>query len=145
MSAALGVIARLEAISAVTALVSTRIYQGILPEHARFPAIRVQRISENEFMHMRGTSAIYRTRVQVDSISNAADAIGAAQALDAAVHGDGASTGLVGWRGTVSLGGSPEVTVEITGVLPAGVREEYDPDDLRQYRVMRDVFVWWTA
>jgi len=138
MSAVAGVIARLEAVAAVTALVSTRIYLGVLPQKATLPAIRVQRVSENEFMHMRGTSAVYRTRVQVDSVSNASDAAGQALAVDAAVHGDGASTGLVGWQGTA--GG-----IEITGVMPATVRETYDADELRQYKVMRDVLVWWKS
>lgn len=137
MSAVAGVIARLESVAAVTALVSTRIYLGVLPQKPTLPAIRVQRISENEFMHLRGTSAVYRTRVQVEAISNASDAAGQALAVDAAVHGDGASSGLVGWRGTA--GG-----IEITGVIPATVRETYDAGELRQYRVSRDVLVWWT-
>ena len=136
MSAPLGVIGRLEAISAVTTLVSTRIYQGLFPENPTFPAIRVQRISENEFMHARGTAGLFRTRVQIDSVSNAADAVGVAQSVDAVVRGDGATTGLIGWRGTVA-------GVEIESILPAGVREEYDPEERRQYRVMRDVFVTW--
>lgn len=136
MSAALGVIGRLEAVAAVTALVSTRIYQGLLPQNPTLPAICVQRISENEFMHMRGSSSIFRTRVQIDSVSHATDAVAGAQAVDAAVHGNGSSSSLVGWRGTVA-------GVEIESVLPAGVREDYDPEELRQYRVMRDVFVTW--
>lgn len=136
MSAALGVIGRLEAIAAVTALVSTRIYQGLFPQNPTFPAIRVQRIGENEFMHMRGTVGLFRARVQVDSVSNAADAAGVAQAIDAAVRGDGATTGIIGWRGTVA-------GVEVESILPADVREDYDPEELRQYRVSRDVFVTW--
>ena len=136
MSAVAGVIGRLESLVAVTGLVGTRIYQGILPEHPTFPAIRVQRIGENEAMHMRGTSGVFRTRVQVDSISNAADAVGVAQAVDAVVRGNGATTGLIGWRGTAA-------GVVIHSILPADMRESYDPEDRRQYRVMRDVFVTW--
>lgn len=136
MSAAAGVIARLEAVSAVTALVSTRIYQGILPQRPTLPAIRVQRISENEFMHLRGSNGVYRTRVQVDSIAGEPNHMAQAQAVDAAVHGNGAASSLVGWLGTA--GG-----VEILGILPEAVRETYDADELRQYRVMRDVMVWW--
>ena len=136
MSAVLAVIARLEAVSAVTALVpAARIYNGVLPQDAVFPAIRVQRVSEDERMHLRGMGR-RRTRVQVDAISAAGDPVGAAQAIDSAIHGNGSGSALVGFKGTV--GG-----YTVDAVLPTGVREGYDADELRQYRVMRDVFVWW--
>lgn len=136
MSAAAAVIGRLEAVAAVTALVSTRIYQGVLPASFPTPAIRVQRISEDEFMHTRGSNGVFRTRVQVDSVSSAANPIAQAQAVDAAVRGNGAGTSLVGWTGTV--GG-----VEVLAILPITVREGYDADELKQYKIMRDVFAWW--
>jgi hypothetical protein len=136
MSAVLGAIGRLEDVSAVTSLASTRIYNGILPQSPTLPTIRVQRISEDEPMHLRGSSGIYRTRVQIDSIAGAGNPIGSAHALDAAVHGNGSGSSLIGWTGTVD-------NVRVLAVLPAGVREDYDAEELRQYRVMRDAFIWW--
>lgn len=136
MSAVLAVIARLEAVSAVTALVSTRIYQGILPQGGTFPKIRVQRVSEDQPMQLRGGIGIYASRVQIDSVSDASDPVAAATALDAAVFGTGAGSALVGFKG-------PAGTFSIEGVFPSGIREGYDPVELRQYKVMRDVTVWW--
>jgi hypothetical protein len=137
MSAAVAVITRLEAVAAVTAIVSSRIYQGVIPQDATFPAIRAQRISEDEPMHLRGASSMFRTRVQVDSVSNATDPIGQATALDALVHGDGSGSSLVGWKGEAG-------SVQVHAVLPIAVREQFDAEELRQYRVMRDLHVWWS-
>lgn len=134
MSAPAAVIGRLEAVSAVTALVSTRIYQGLLPQSPTLPAIRVQRIGEDEFMHLRGAS-VRRTRVQVDAV---ASSLPSALAVDAAVRGDASSSSLVGWMGSIG-------SVRVLAVEPAALRELYDGDELRQHRVSRDVFVWWSA
>jgi len=134
----LAVIARLEAVAAVTALVGTRIYQGVLPQGGPFPAIRVQRISEVQPMQLRGAIGIFSARVQVDSVSDAGNAISVATALDRAIYGTGAGSGLVGFKG--AAGG-----YVIEGVFPGGVREGYDALELKQYRVMRDVMVWWKA
>lgn len=79
---------------------------------------------------------MYRTRVQVDSYASVGDAVGSAQAVDAAIAGDGAGSGLLGWRGTAA-------GIVVTDVMPAGLIERFDADELQQYRVMRDVMVWW--
>jgi hypothetical protein len=138
MSAALAVVRRLELIGAVTAIVQSRIYQVKLPQKPVLPAIRVQRIGTDEFMHLRGVNRLMRARVQVDSVASeayAADPVTASTALDAALHGTGNGTALGGWRGTV--GG-----ITVTGILPAGLREGYDAQQLEQFKVMRDYYVW---
>lgn len=138
MSAALAVVKRLEGLSAVTTLVGTRIYQVKLPPKGIFPSIRVQRVGNDEFMHMRGVNRLMRARVQVDSIASeeyTPDVVTAATAVDAAVHGSGDGTALGGWKGVVS-------GITVTGILPAGVREGYDALELRQFKVMRDYWVW---
>jgi len=138
VSAALAVVRRLEAVTAVTTIVAARIYQVKLPPKGLFPAIRVQRIGHDEFMHLRGVNRLMRARVQVDSIASeeyAADPVTAATALDAAVHGNSDGTALGGWRGTVA-------GITVTGILPAGLREGYDALELRQFKVMRDYWVW---
>lgn len=58
---------RLETVSGVTALVSTRIYQLKLPQKVTFPAIRVQLIDDDREYHLRGPVDIGRARIQVDS------------------------------------------------------------------------------
>lgn len=136
MSAVLAVIARLEAVAAVTAIVGSRIYQGVLPQGGTFPKIRVQRVSEQDELHLRGSNGIIADRVQVDSVSDAADAVGIATALDAAIRGNSAGSSVVGWTGTV--GG-----YTVAAILPGNVREGFDAAELRQYKVMRDLLVWW--
>lgn len=138
MSAVVAVITRLEAIGAVTALVASRIYNGVLPQSPTVPAIRVQRIGEDEPMHLRGSSGVFQTRVQIDSVSGAADAGGEAAAVDSALRGNGSGTALVGWKGTVA-------GVDVQNIQSLFVRERYDADDLRQYRVIRDVMVTWSG
>lgn len=121
---------RLLAVSAVTDLVSSRIYAGFLPQSPTLPAVLVQRVGEVQTAHFRGGEQMRVTRVQVTSIATSR---ASAVAVDTAVEGDGAGSGLSHWSGSV---GSPAVTVRWTE--PAGVREDYDPDELRQYRINRD-------
>jgi hypothetical protein len=119
----------------VRAIVGTRIYVLRLPQSPTLPAIRLQRIDANEELHLRGPSGIQVARVQVDSVSLSGTQ---AETLDAAVHGDGVTTGLRAWRGFVD--GSPG-SFEILVIRPAGVREGYDALELKQYKVMRDYMV----
>ena len=132
------VITRLEAVAAVTAIVGTRIYQGVLPQTPTLPALRLQRVGEIQRRHLRGGVKLQRARVQIDSYADGTDPIGQALALDAAVLGDASGSALVGWTGTV--GG-----VTIAAIEPVDVRETYEGEELRQYRVSRDVFVWWRS
>lgn len=136
MSAAVAVVARLEEVSAVTALVGLRIYQGTLPQNPELPAIRVQLVDDAAPVHLRGGGVLYRTRVQVDSVASGGNPVGDSQAIDLAVRGDGSGSALIGWRG---LAGG----FAVTAILPITVRETFDADELKQYRVMRDIFVWW--
>lgn len=132
---AVGVVrTRLLAISAVTAIVGQRVYALILPENATFPAIRVQRISQLEPMHFRGPVSMFSARVQVDAI---AATKAAADALDAAVLGNGlgsVATGLKGWTGDLSA-------THVHAIRAIDVREMYDPEELRQFRISRDFSV----
>lgn len=136
-----GVRARLLAQSGVTALVASRIYAQTLPQSPTLPAVRLQVISEDEALHLRGTNGLLRTRVQVDSIAevtSGSDVRADATAVDAAVHGDGANSGLCAYTG-VSGG------IHIESVLPADRREGYDAEELRQYVVSRDYYVTFRA
>lgn len=66
MSAEIAVRTRLLATSAVTALVSTRVYLMRLPDPVTFPAIRVQLVDDPQMKHLRGPLGITGARVQVD-------------------------------------------------------------------------------
>jgi hypothetical protein len=134
MTAAEVVRDRILAVSAATGLVGARVYTDLLPQSPTLPAVRVQRIDEFESAHLRGAGGPYRARVQVDAV---ATTLAGAFALDAAMHGDGAGSGLSGWSGNTS--GSPAIWV--WSILPIDVRDDYDAEELRQFRVMRDYWV----
>lgn len=134
---------RLLAISAVTAICSTRIYALSLPQSPTLPAIRVTQVSEVQPMHLRGSQGFWRCRVQVDCVAgpSSSDPYGTARSLAAAARGTfsgGAATGLLGYAGTV--GG-----VEITGIAQLDTREHYEADELRQVMVSTDYLVFGTG
>lgn len=132
MTIAEAVKTRALAITAVATIVATRAWIYRLPQSPTLPALRIQRIDEDEDMQLRGAGGLHTARLQVDAVAlNSRDQ---AIALDAAVHGDGAGSGLCGWRGTVG-------TILIKGIFPAGVREGYDAAEVQQFKVMRDYLV----
>jgi hypothetical protein len=88
------------------------------------PAVRVQRISDSEAMQLRGTDGSIVARVQVDSVALTREA---AVALDEAIAGDGAGSGLIGWKTSV-----------VQLVRSRLTREAYDALELNQFKVMRD-------
>jgi hypothetical protein len=137
MTAAQVIRSRLAALAAVTALVGDRIYVSKLPADVTVPAIRVVEIDTLQAAHLRGVDGWQRSRVQVDCIAQEAsdvDAYSVAHALDRAVWGSGDGTALGGWQSST-----------VQAVLPADVRDVYDPPPLSQYRVVRDVWVTWLA
>lgn len=140
MTVAEAVADRLLSLSAVTALVSTRVYVFKIPQSERRPLIRVQRITDQQDMHLRGSVGLLASRVQVDSYAAEAsgvDPYAVARSIDEAVHGDGAGSGLCGFQGGI---GSP--AFEIAAILPISVREEYDPEESRVVRFLREYEVW---
>jgi hypothetical protein len=125
--------ARLLAASGVTALVSTRITQLVLPQKPTLPAIRVQLIDQPPFYHLRGDVRLMRSLVQVDCFGaeivgyTAVEAI--ADAVDAALTGQ-----------PFALGSPTEI--EITGVLRQSRRPMLEDGELRQVRIQQDFVVW---
>lgn len=133
---------RLLDVSAVTALVSTRIYTLLVKAGSVMPCVRVQTISGSEDMHLRGSYGLRRARVQVDAIASVkttgVDALASARTVSEAAHGDGAGSGLCGWTGTVN--GSPGV--DILAILPlSDAVERYTPDEQEYVTVSRDYAV----
>lgn len=134
---------RLLAISAVTTLVGTRIYQLTLPQSVTWPAIRVQLISLPIEGTVDGKCSLGIARVQVDAfvdVEAETNPYTAAIALADAIHGNGLSaspTGLHNWGGAV---GSPPVTVKRAARLDRDVT--YEVDAQRLIRVRQDYQVW---
>jgi hypothetical protein len=124
---------RILSLAAVTALVSTKVYGGMLEQSVVPPAVLVQRVGEVARGHLRGGNRLWITRIQVTSVAMSRSA---AVTLDQAIYGDGAGSGLAFWIGGI---GSPAVDVRLCD--PAGVVEDYVAGELRQWRVLRDYLV----
>jgi hypothetical protein len=115
---------RILSLAAVTAIVGARVYMLTFPQRVVLPAVRVQRIIDFEPMQLRGTDGSIVARVQVDAVALTREA---AVALDEAIAGDGAGSGLIGWKTSV-----------VQFVRSRLTREAFDPLDLNQFKVMRD-------
>lgn len=74
--------ARLIADAAVSAVVSTRIYWGVVPQGADLPYIRLHVISDPRPEHLKGYESARRTRVQASCF---AASFGAAKQLGAMI------------------------------------------------------------
>lgn len=125
--------ARLLSLTPVTTLVNQRVFCEIFPQGVTLPAIRVTRVSQIEPMHLRGPVGVYMARVEIECRSASRET---ALAVDAVVQGDGLgsnATGVLGFKGSV---GSPAFVFR--AILPFAVRQGYDPEELRQYRVQRE-------
>ncbi len=140
------VVERILDISAVTALVSTRVYMLRLPQHSTLPAIRVQVIDDPGAYHLRGPNYPVTSRVQVDvyaAESSGSDPYSAAIAVAEAVDGDGRgpdASGVSGWSGPT--GGTTPLRVQLIQRVDRSV--EYEADELREVRVRQDYMVTWS-
>jgi hypothetical protein len=115
----------------VTAIVSTRVYAGILPQSPVLPAIAVETVGGFQAGHLRGGNGIRMTRIQVTAVATTR---AASVAIHAAIEGDNAGSALAYWRGGI---GSPAVQVSLCE--PVGdPREEYAAGELKQFRIQRD-------
>ncbi len=134
--------ARILALSAVTALVSTRVWTEKLPQKPIFPCVVVQEVTDSEGQHLRGPSGLCVARVQVEAQAmevSGTDPYAAAATLAAAIHGDGlgtAASGLFGWIGAI---GSPPF--QIRGVKAGPRTRRYDAGELRVMTILRDYLV----
>ena len=132
--------AHLLTVSAVTALVSTRIrLEKMVQSEPIWPVLRLHLIDRFGGMHLRGSAGIKRARVQVDALYMEVSGLNVhtlAWALSAAVEGPGDGTGLLGFTGDI---GSP--AVHIHAITDGGARSGYDPHELKQFKVMHDYIV----
>lgn len=141
-----GIVERLGAIAAVTAIVSTRIWQLKLPQNPTLPAIRVQQIGEVEDFHARGPVGLKRSRIQVDAyVPDSGSFYTAGTTLADAIHGNGLGVNATGLSGFIGeLGGSPPL-IYIAAIFRDSRRPMYEADELRLLRVSQDYLVYWIA
>lgn len=132
MSAEIAVRARLMATTAVTTLVSTRIYTLKLPDTPTYPAIRVQLIDEPQRKHLRGPHGLTRARVQVDTYVReaSADPYGTLHAI-----ADAVKTALV-------FAPFTQGTVSVQSAERIDRRTLREADELNLLRMMQDFYVW---
>lgn len=133
--------ARLLAIPGVSALVGTRVYLQILPQHPPLPAIVVQVVGDDYDMHLRGGTNARRARVQIDAYDRetGADPYGTVSEIADAIAGDGAGSGLWGWTGASE---SP-ATLRITAAALVDRDAHYEAGELRLVRMRQDFLIWW--
>lgn len=97
---------RLLSLSAVTDIVGQRVYNLMFPQNFTRPAIRVERVTDIPGAHLRGMG-LWDARVQVYCVAASKAQV---DAIDAAVFGDGAGSGLAFWKGGI---GSPPFQVDL--------------------------------
>jgi hypothetical protein len=133
---------RLLSLSVVTSIVGQRVRTMRLAQNETFPAVRVQEISTVEPMQLRGSVGLLTSRVQVDSYAeetSGVDAYAQARDLDAAVHGDGAGSGLCGFSGTVG-------SMTVHAILPMSRVPMSEVEEPRRFlRIMREYEVHYTS
>lgn len=111
-----------------------RIYPLVLPQGVRAPSLVYSRVSGLGDHHMQGASGLARPRLQLDAWAASAD--------DAARLADLVKGRLDGYRGPMTVPGSPAETVHVRGVFFESEREDYD-GTAEMFRVSRDYLIWW--
>jgi hypothetical protein len=143
-----GIKERLLAIAPLTALVGQRVFEVVLPQNEKRPAVRFLVLGAPRPTHRRGPVNHLLQRVQVDSYQpiGPINPLADANAIAAAVLGNGLgdqATGLAGWRG--ELGGSPPqlhiVDVDVTNDGQATI----EMDEIRRVRIRQEYRVCWRA
>lgn len=129
------VASRLAADADVAAVVSTRVYQLLLPQSPTYPAVRVLLVDEPGTPHLRGQDELTRARVQVDVF---VAATGTDPYADAADLADAINDALTG---PPFMAGSP-VARQVTGVHRQNRLVLYEAEELRLVRVSQDFIVW---
>jgi hypothetical protein len=109
-------------LSAVTALVSSRVYLDKLPQSPTCPCVRVQQISEQDY-HLRGGSNMKRARIRWMRSRAKSGRHGGS-----AIHGDEAGSGLwVEGRDRQSRGRSARRVSRRSAALTTRTRVVTDP------------------
>lgn len=124
---------RLNAVTAVTDLVSARIYWKQRPRGSALPCVVCWPITKSVVNHAAGVTATKHARIQVDSL--------AATASEARTLADAVATALSGWSDS---GGTPSISMchQMTDAdLSAG--PDHGKDSPRD-RVSQDYELWYS-
>lgn len=132
MSVESAVVAKLKATSAVTALVSTRIYLLKLPQKPTLPAIRVQLISDPQNKHLRGPDGATRARIQVDAYAaeTVTDPYGSVDNISEAVND------------ALVYEGFTAASIKVQSAERVDRRAMREADELNLVRMLQDFQVW---
>lgn len=114
MSVESGLYSYLTAQSAVTSLVSTRIYPLAAPQDAAMPFVVYQRISDRHEHHMGGASGVATATIQLDAY---ASTYLSAKAIAEALRGE-----LQGYRGTMG-------SYAVRRCHLDGTQDDYEPSE----------------
>ena len=125
------ILGRLNAIAAVTALTSTRIYALHLPQNPTLEALTFQQVSGVRVHAFGADRGLVEGRFQVDSWGNTFEE---AKALADAVRGDGAASALSRWSGT-------QDSTVVQDIL-LNTELDFFEDTSGDYRIMQDYTVW---
>lgn len=122
----------------LTALVGTRIVQGVLLQTTTFPAIAYRLVDRESFTHLGGrtSTGLARSTFRFFSTGKGASAYSDAKRVNEALR-----LCLFGFRGTVSNTASPVVTLDIQNIEPGRTDEFYD-DPTQTWQVRSDYDVW---
>lgn len=124
---------RLNAVTALTDLVGTRIYRKQRPRGSALPCVVYYRITSSVVNHAAGVTATRHARVQVDS---QADLESEARTL-----ADAVATALSGWS---DPGGTPSISM-CHQMSDADLSEEPDHGtDVPRYRISQDYELWYS-
>jgi hypothetical protein len=129
-------VAKLKGLTAVSTLVSSRVYPISIPQVDSLPAIIYEMSGDNPCNYAGGATGTTETRLTVTCI---ADSYGGVKALAAAVRGDENSTAPTGVSGWTDTGGN----VWHLDSLRDAPGEVIVGQDLRQYHgVEQEYSVW---
>jgi hypothetical protein len=127
-------------VTAVAALVSTRVYQLTMPQTPTFPAVRVLLADDPVIYALDGPMRLRKAIVQIDAFDQEASGVDpyvSVAALATAI--DDAVSGYTGPMPT----GSP--SLDVRGVFRTDRKATYDPDELRVLRIIQLYDVWYRA
>lgn len=125
---------RLNAVTAVTDLVSTRIYLKQRPRRSALPCVVYQRITSSVVGHAAGVTTTKHTRVQVDSL--------AAPPSGARTLADAVALALSGWSDPT---GTPSISMcrPIAPDMDLSVEPDHGTDSPSD-RISQDYELWYS-
>jgi len=122
----------------IEAMIGVRCYPVILPQGATYPSIVQNLISEDNHMHLGGSSILSRARIQIDCWATTAD--------ESVTLSNLVWEKVQGFSGTVSFNSSDSPSslndVSIQGIFAELARDGYDATH-KTFTRQRDYMVWY--